>query len=127
MRLKKSTMTGFTLMEVLVALIILSVAFTSLFLSTSSNVRTIQHLQDKTAANWVALNVIAGAQLGLINVNLNNSHVVGQDIMFDRVWYWEANVQSTRDPFVLQLEVAVGQDENSPNIIHLIGYLRKPV
>jgi general secretion pathway protein I len=114
---------GFTLMEVLVALVILSIAFTAIFKSISSNAKNILYLENKTAANWVALNVIAGVQLKLINLAAG-SQASHKEIMFNKFWYWNAMVKTTPDRNVLSIEVSVKATENSEPITHLTAFLR---
>ena len=110
---------GFTLIEVLVALVILSIAFTAFFGAISSNAKSLIYLQNKTAAQWVALNAIAEIQLGL--VNSLSSH---QDKMFNTIWYWSAAIQATPNPAISRIEVRVRPTENSAAIVQLSGYLR---
>lgn len=115
---------GFTLMEVLIALVITSLAFTTVFMSMSYNAKNLLYLQDKTAANWVALNVIAAAQLRLINISKSASVTSGSERMFNTIWYWDAIVSPTENLSISRIDVAVRKMEDSPNIIQLTGYLR---
>ena len=48
--------TGFTLIEVLVALAIFAVAGAALSTAIQGNVRNANYLKDKTLANWIANN-----------------------------------------------------------------------
>ncbi len=118
---------GFTLIEILVALVILAIAFTSFFMSMSVNVRNMQYIQDKTAANWIALNVIAEIQLGTIRFNSQYDNTSGQEKMFTQMWAWEAAIQPTNHPLIYRLDVEVKKINNSQTLIHLIGYLRKKI
>ena len=115
---------GFTLMEVLVALTIISIAFTTIFMSISSNARNLFYLQNKTAANWVALNIITEVQLGLLTITEKNSHASNIEYMFDQPWYWDASVQATTNPYISRIDVNVKKSSTTSNIIHLVGYLR---
>lgn len=118
-RVKKSI--GFTLLEVLIALVILALAFASLFMTISTQARDILYLRDKTAADWVALNVIAGAQLGFIDLNSEHS---GTQNMFDKTWYWSLQMKSTENADTSQIEVEVSREKKQAPIIHLTGFLR---
>jgi general secretion pathway protein I len=51
---------GFTLIEVLVALAIVAIGMAAVLGALSSSGGTIIYLHDKTLAEWVALNHIAG-------------------------------------------------------------------
>lgn len=117
---------GFTLLEVLVALVILSIAFTAIFKAISSNAKSLLYLQNKTAASWIALNIIAEIQLKLIALS-ENSQQSHQDAMFNRLWYWNAIVQATPNPSISRIDVSVKQTTHSSEIIHLVGYLRNEI
>jgi general secretion pathway protein I len=59
---------GFTLIEVLIALAILSIALTAIIKATSQNIRDTAYIQHKMIAHYVALDVINAARAGLINL-----------------------------------------------------------
>ena len=113
---------GFTLMEVLVALVILSIAFITIFMGISRNANNLLHLQGKTAANWVAQNVIAEAELH--EISIQNGKVSEDEQMFDKIWHWTAVITPTGNPYVSRIEVSVKPKNSDSNIIHLISYLR---
>ena len=52
---------GFTLIEVLVALVIVAIGMAAVLGALSSSANTLSFLRDKTFAQWVALNQIAHA------------------------------------------------------------------
>lgn len=83
---------GFTIIEVIIALLILSTAFTAIIISIQAAAKQQMHLQDKTAALWVASNVISSAQTGMINLNQNIKYNTGTEQMFNKVWHWTGNV-----------------------------------
>ena len=87
--------TGFTLLELLVAVAILTiVALTSL----SNNSRIISnntYLHEKTLAHWVAMN--KAAELRLAGAWLTGEGE-GSAIMADRKWQWTINAEPTRPP-----------------------------
>lgn len=115
---------GFTLMEVLIALAILAIAFTGIFMAISHNSRALNYLESKTAANWIGLNIIAAAQLHLIDLSIARNHLSGTENMFTTEWFWSADVSKTADVNVAQIEVAVSKTADSAPLIHLVGYLR---
>lgn len=55
--------TGFTLVEVLVALVIVAIGLAALMTAVSGTARTSGYLRDKTLAQWIALNRIAEVRL----------------------------------------------------------------
>lgn len=54
---------GFTLLEVMVAMVIFAIAALALLNAQNSQITTDQHLRDKTMAHWVALNQLAEMRL----------------------------------------------------------------
>jgi general secretion pathway protein I len=118
---------GFTLLEVLVALTILSVAFTAIFMSISTNSRNLLYLENKTAANWVALNAIAEIQLGLIDLSEKKVQLMNNEYLLDKNWTWDAHIQATQFANVSRIDVNVAQIVDSKVIIHVVGYLRNEI
>ena len=54
---------GFTLVEVLVALVVVAIGLSALMVAVSGTARTSGYLRDKTLAQWIALNRIAEVRL----------------------------------------------------------------
>lgn len=113
---------GFTLLEVLIALVILALAFSSAYYSLNNSTRHLISLRDKTAAEWVGLNVIANAQLARIPPS---GTINGTDNMFESQWNFQLNVQSTPDVNVSQMFVTVRKSVPPYTSIQLVGYLFK--
>jgi general secretion pathway protein I len=66
----RSRVRGFTLVEVLVALIVVAMGLAALMVAVSGTARTSGQLRDKTLAQWIALNHISEVRL---NVNKSGS------------------------------------------------------
>lgn len=116
----KNNITGFALIEVLVALVILAIGLTGIYSGLSTNLKALIYLQNKTAANWVALNVLAKYQLHLLP---NNEKTVGKEKMLDRVWYWQAVANKDVNLGMTMLDIQVKQSPNSKTFIHYTTYL----
>jgi general secretion pathway protein I len=84
-----STARGFTLIEVLTALLILAVALSALQLRIAQHLDSAAYLRDKTIASWVALNQL---ELLRIATRLGAAPPVaaqeGSTAMAGRTWYW---------------------------------------
>ena len=96
---------GFTLIEVLVALAIVAIGMAAVLEALTSSANTAVYLQDKTFAEWVALNRIETVRLsgtvpadGTSNDNLDYA---------GRSWEWQQKVTNTRFPGMVQIEVDV--------------------
>ena len=100
---------GFTLIEVLVALVIVAVGMAAVMSALSSSANTVSFLRDETFANWVALNQIATLRLsgqqppaGITN---------GDTDYANRSWHWRQEVVSTEVPGVVRIDVKVRPKE----------------
>lgn len=96
---------GFTLIEVLVALAIVTVGMAALLGTLSSSAGTIAYLRDKTFANWVALNQIAlvriSGQLPAPGKSDGDTEFAG------RKWHWHQEVSTTQVPGMVRMDVSV--------------------
>lgn len=97
---------AFTLIEVLVALVIIVVAFTSVYFASTQVTSNMSYLRDKTLAHWVARNVIVQARVGLINFKTQPQHE-GTDTMLGHRFSWKISRQGTDDQHILALRVSV--------------------
>jgi general secretion pathway protein I len=99
---------GFTLLEVLVALAVLSLALVALVRATGLAAGALARERDTTLATWVAANVVTDLRLGERFPALGRREGVMR--MGTREWYWRAEVQGTDDPAIRRLEVGVFED-----------------
>jgi general secretion pathway protein I len=105
---------GFTLVEVLVALAIVAFGLTALFAATSQTVQASAYLREKTLAQWIALNRITAARL-------EGTPPADEDMSGDieyagQTWRWELKTIDTPVAGIVRLEARValeGADEKS--------------
>ena len=103
---------GFTLIEVLVALVIVAVGMSALMGALSSSAKTVTYMQDKTFAEWVALNQIAIIRLGLTQGTLPPTGTTNGDIDFaNRSWHWRQDVLASQVPGINRIDVKVRPKE----------------
>ena len=96
---------GFTLIEVLVALAIVTVGMAAVLATLSSSAQTVAYLRDKTFANWVALNQIALVRL---SGQLPAPGKSDGDVDFaGRKWHWHQEVNTTQVPGMVRMDVSV--------------------
>lgn len=114
---------GFTLLEVLVALIIISVALTAIFYALYADNRIASDLQTKTFAYWVAKNTLADYQVrNAHGPNLPSSEE-GEGVQLGHHWKWTINVQPTPTEHVFAVIVDVKMDQETTGRALLRGYL----
>lgn len=110
---------GFTLIEVLIALAILSIALTAIIKSTSQNIKNTLYLQNKTIANWVGAEIVAEIESGLLTVQDN---LTDKTEMLGQKWTWEASIKPTPNKKIKELNVTVSLKSNA-KLIELTDYL----
>jgi general secretion pathway protein I len=96
---------GFTLIEVLVALAIVAIGMAAVLEALTSSARTAIYLQEKTLAEWVALNRLEAVRLagappatGTSNDTLDYA---------GRSWEWRQKVAGTRIQGMVQIRIDV--------------------
>jgi len=97
-----SRSTGFTLLEVLVALAVAAIGLASVIKVAGSNAYNAQHLQNKTFAQWVAMNRIAELQLESALIPLEKKK--GSEELMGRKWYWQQTVEDA-SRFIKEIQV----------------------
>ncbi len=103
---------GFTLIEVLVALVIVAFGMAALMSALSSSANTVSYMRDKTFAEWVALNQIATFRLQLTQGQTPQKGHTDGDIDFaGRSWHWRQDVLATAIQGLMRLDVKVRPKE----------------
>jgi general secretion pathway protein I len=84
---------GFTLVEVLVALMIVAMGLAALMTAVSGTARASGNLRDKTLAQWIALNRLSEVRL---NINtLGDDKDTAQVDMANRTWHYDTRYFTT--------------------------------
>ncbi len=120
------TATGFTLLEVLVALAVLAVAMGAVIRAVGSYTGNQSYLRDRTFAVWVARNVLVEQQLA--DAWPAVGELKGSVDMGQREWHWLATVSQTEEAKLRRLDVEVRPaeaEEDNPLAV-LSGFLRQP-
>ncbi len=125
---------GFTLLEVLIALAIITIALGALLRNSAGQVRDTVYLRDKVFANWVASNKVAEFQLAKTWPGIGQSQ--GESDFGRAQWRWRAMVSGTAEKDLRRLEVSVErhtgdsrsfvEGEASAALTTIIAFLPKP-
>ncbi len=109
---------GFTLIEALVALVVLAFAAVALLGAVEAHVRRIDALEASATANWVAENALAELRLaGAASTASVETEMLGRE------WRVAISTRPTDDPDLLGVRVAVtAEAEDAPGAI-LDGFL----
>ena len=122
----KSSQRGFTLLEVMVALLIVAVALGGAVKVIGNAAANSSRMNNKTFANWVALNQIA--ELRISNAWPKLGEMKGDSEMAGRKWAWEQKSIKTDDDNIRRVEVSVWSedDKKSSPFTTVVGFLPKP-
>jgi len=96
---------GFTLLEVLIALLVLALALVALARTAALQVENLAELRERTLADWLAQQVLAETRLA--NALPNPARSSGQRRYGGRDWHWELEIQATQVPTIRRLDVHV--------------------
>ncbi len=95
---------AFTLLEVLVALVIVAVAVAALARAGSQAIDSQFHLEERTLAVWVADNLLSELRL---ESRVETGTRQGVSAMGGRDWYWDMLIQPAPGEQLLRVDVAV--------------------
>ncbi len=117
---------GFTLVEVLIALAVLAIAMGALIKGGGQSAQTMDHLRNKTFANWVALNSVS--QIQLSKDWPVKSRQKGVEEMAGKRWQWIAESEDTFDENVKRIKVTVHDEQGDPKhaAATFYAYVAKP-
>lgn len=104
-RPRAATGRGFTLLEVLIALLLLSLAMVALVRAVGQEAAALAQQRDTSVAQWVAANRLA--ELRLRRDLPEDGEARGRARMADRDWSWQLQARATEVPGLLQVEVRV--------------------
>lgn len=108
---------GFTLIEALVAMVILAIAAVGIIRAAEAHVDGLQALESRAAAQWAAENALAEARLGLTSAANETVEMLQ--------WRWNVSVSLTpsEDPDLELATVAVMQEGEDVPLVTLRGFV----
>lgn len=114
---------GFTLLELIVALAVITVVMAALHTTGQAASRGGGYLEERTLASWIAANELARLRLGGGWPELGE--LEGEVTMAHREWRWHARILPTPDPGVRRAELTVSLllDGTSADRASLTGFL----
>jgi len=122
----QSSPRGFTLLEILVALAVLSIVILGFLRSNSVMIANAEYLRQKTLADWVAMN--RATEIRLADQWLGGEGIEGVDLMGDSRWRWQATGKLSPDPEVqiVTIEIRPADRQSSDPLASLTMFLAKP-
>jgi len=117
---------GFTLLELLVAMAILTIVAVTALNNNSTMINNTAYLEEKTLAHWVAMN--KAAELRLSDKLVSNEGLQGVAVMAGRRWRWQATGKETPDPDIqlINIKVRADNDQTETTLTDLTMYMGRP-
>ena len=117
--------TGFTLVEVMVALAIIALSLTAVAAKMARMIDTSNSMQERTFASWIAQNKIT--ELRLANVIPEVTTTSGDVEYASRTWRWRAVVSETGIENLYRVDVEITSDQSNVVIRKVTGFIGEPV
>lgn len=117
---------GFTLLEIMVALVILAVGMSALVKAAGSNTVNAAYLKNKTFAQWIAANK---ANEILIQHQWPATGTQSGRIFYaDVEWFWKVKTSNTQDKDIRRIEVSVQleSERDAEPLTNLAAFIGKP-
>lgn len=115
---------GFTLIEVMVALVVASLALVAVMASISQMIDAGTAMRDRTYAAWIAQNQIAEMRLANTEPEVSTSN--GEVEFAGLEWGWSATVSETGVEFLYRVDVAVTFAGSDDVIRTVTGFIGEP-
>jgi general secretion pathway protein I len=120
----KGILKGFTLIEVLLALSVFSLAGLALLDTADTHFTSLNNLENKMIADWVASNQLVEVNLDETWPPKNNK--TGKTEIAGREWFWTQKVIKTQDNDMRSVVIEVRQTENAElALTSLMTYVSK--
>ncbi len=103
---------GLTLIEVLIALAIISIAMTAVMKTASQHIRSTSYLQHKTMAMWVGQSVINQARAGVLKMPDGDDWSNNTVTILGEEWHWRGRSDVSANKHIRKINVDVYQTEN---------------
>ena len=115
---------GFTLIEVMLALSIFTLAALAALQVASAHLRSISVIEERTFATMVASNRMA--QLHSSEQWPPQNGATGQMMMAERPWHWRQEVVATVTEGLREVTVIVSTEEDGTEAARLVGFVGQP-
>lgn len=116
---------GFSLVEVMVAMLIIGIALPALMFQLGTQMNSAQRLRDQTIAGWVAQDRLLQMRIEAATGSLYRSGVYnGVEQQAERNWHWQMEVATTAVPGLYRYDIQVASAENpTESLVIFMDYL----
>ncbi len=112
---------GFTLIEVVIALAVISISMAAVINGVGKNISNASYLREKTLAQWVASNKITEIQLS--DAALDDSDTNGESELAGRSWEWNITVSDTDVEVIKRVVVEVGPEDSEEILASVTAFI----
>lgn len=116
---------GFTLIEVMVALVIVAFSLTTVAASIGQMIDTANTMRERTYASWIAQNKIV--EMRLANVVPDVNATSGEIDYANTSWAWRAVVGETGVENLFRVDVTISYPGSDDEIFTVTGFIGEPV
>jgi general secretion pathway protein I len=114
---------GFTLLEVMIALLVITLGMGAVITTTGESGWKSSHLRSSTIASWVAYNEIALYRASRVwNDTTRRS---GEAEMANAEWEWTMEISTTDDPSLRRLDVEVTLKDETAVRARVTGFIAR--
>ena len=113
---------GFTLIEVLIALVILAIALVAVVNGIQTSILSTSRVSEQVEAHWVGLNVLAQCQVGLTKLPQSQKDVAGDENLLGQDYHWRVHISQGGSHYYQRVEVAVSLHDRK--ITSIQGFVR---
>ncbi|HUF72892.1 MAG TPA: type II secretion system minor pseudopilin GspI [Gammaproteobacteria bacterium] len=115
---------GFTLIEVMVALVVVTLGMTAVYMQLSQYASNAIYLRDKTLASWIGSNTVTE-----LSIQPDWPETGGEEIevpFADRLWTVTIEITETEVANLRRADVSVALADRPERIIHTVSALIEP-
>jgi general secretion pathway protein I len=121
---RRARQSGFTLIEAVVALLIVALGMTAVFMQLNQYAATAAYIEEKTLASWIASNRLTELSVQPEWPELGESE---DDVEFaGRQWHYVVEVSETAVENLRRVEVSVAKAEDPERVVHKVSALIEP-
>jgi general secretion pathway protein I len=121
--MKSPDQSGFTLIEVVVALAIVAIGMLAVFKTIGDSVNNVEALRDRSFAGWIADNRIT--EIRLSGQMPSVEETAGEVDFAGRRWHWVTKVSQTQVQGLRRIDVSVRRegDPEDSSLVTLAGFV----
>lgn len=118
---KPAESSGFTLVEVMVALAIVAIAVPALLFALFQQLDGTEYLRDRSIASWIATDRMSELRLVVAKQGaVPKGELLGETRLAERDWYWWIEQQATEIPGFIRVDVKVSLEVERTQPLHTL-------